>query len=77
MTPLTASGCEAVHFTSCGPGVVETGVGGWEGGFQSIGMICFGEKRAYPSTSVVNPKKVLLMEEIPKQPPGMYKTCRK
>ena len=31
MTPLTASGCEAVHFTSCGPGVVETGVGGWVG----------------------------------------------
>ena len=36
-----------------------------------------GEKRTYPSTSVVNPKKILLMEEISKQPPGMYKTCRK
>ena len=61
-----AWGCEAVHFTSCGLGVVERGGGG-----------LLGKKRTYPSSAVVNPKKILLMEEIPKQPPGMYKTCGK
>ena len=33
--PPFASGCEAVHFASCGLGAVETGVGGLGlGGFQ-------------------------------------------